>query len=469
MQAFEEGSTQSLEASVASILIKRPDLIDEVKPIINNDCFSDPTLKMVYEWIVAGQEAGRPIGSDVLMQRLANHTPDGGDPTEYVSWLYYYQGDMLDVQYPTVLKQKALALANAWKSNQARHIINRISLTPGSAADDIKTLIDGLSVLQSSGQGTARSIGSIVQDNKDNYFKQRKPFHKLGLHRMLDAQVFLEGGDVVVIGARPAVGKSALVQQVALNLVEQGMRVGFFSLEMTEAQTYQRLMASLSGFDMNMIRTRCNDLNWSEQQIWDTANAKLTKIGQKLFYHFGSTTVPEIRQTVKQMGYDVIIVDYLQLIKATDRYKGARVAEVGEISKGLKAIAMDMDIPVILLSQLNRGAEYSESKEPTMADLRESGDIEQDASIVMLLWNLDESRTKKALKVDKNRMGECLTVVLSFDGKQMRFKETTLSVNDFREPKEEKGNQKRGQANFNKSSSDGFVKVKQEDKESWER
>ena len=138
-------------------------------------------------------------------------------------------------------------------------------------------------------------------------------------------------------------------------------------------------------------------------------------------------------------NYDIIIIDYLQLLKADTTYRGNRAAEVGEISRAVKNLAMELNIPVIALSQLNRTTEMGTNKEPTMAELREAGNIEQDASVIMLLWNLDENdRSKKGCKIEKNRQGECGKVVLKFNGDLMKFQETNESVQEAKEWKSSK-------------------------------
>ena len=124
------------------------------------------------------------------------------------------------------------------------------------------------------------------------------------------------------------------------------------------------------------------------------------------------------------MEYDIIIIDYMQLLLPEDRYKGNRFAEVGQISHEIKALAMELNIPIIALSQLNRVSEAKETKEPSMAELRESGDVEQDASIIMLMWNLTDDRQTKGLKVDKNRQGKVGKEALRFAGDTMRFVES---------------------------------------------
>ena len=138
----------------------------------------------------------------------------------------------------------------------------------------------------------------------------------------------------------------------------------------------------------------------------------------------GAKSVSEIRNECRHQELDCIIIDYLQLVKADIRYQ-SRASEVGAISKAIKALAMELNIPIIALSQLNRVSEIRETKEPTMGELREAGDIEQDASIIILLWNLDtEDICRKGLKVDKNRQGELGKIVYRFDGGEMKFIET---------------------------------------------
>ena len=131
----------------------------------------------------------------------------------------------------------------------------------------------------------------------------------------------------------------------------------------------------------------------------------------------------EIRQLCKNQNYDIIVIDYLQLVKADKTYAN-RASEVGDISKAIKALSTELNVPIILLSQLNRVSESRETKEPTMADLRESGDIEQDASNIILLWNVSEDRRHKGLKVEKQRQGEPMKEGIDFDGDHMTFIES---------------------------------------------
>ena len=242
---------------------------------------------------------------------------------------------------------------------------------------------------------------------------------------------------MIVIGARPGVGKSAFVTQVAGNMAANGVKVGFYNLEMQEKQVYERFIVANSGLSLKRLR-RALAFQRNEEELFTKANAKLSKM-DNIMISTGAKTMSEIRQEVRHMGYDIIIIDYLQLLGSDVTYKGNRYAEVGAISKAIKGLAMELNIPIIALSQLNRASEYSKSKEPTMAELREAGDIEQDASVIMLLWNLDErDRTLKGLKIAKQRQGETGKIVYRFLGDQMRFEETTESMKKWENvPKDE--------------------------------
>ena len=171
-----------------------------------------------------------------------------------------------------------------------------------------------------------------------------------------------------------------------------------------------------------------------EKERFDKANETLQKADNIIITSTGSKTVSEIRAESKNMDYDIIIIDYLQLLSSETTYRGNRTAEVGEISRSIKNLAMELNIPIIALSQLNRVSEGKETKEPTMAELREAGNIEQDASVIILLWNLSQDdRSKKGCKIEKQRQGENGKVVMKFNGDLMRFEETEETVNSARE------------------------------------
>ena len=253
---------------------------------------------------------------------------------------------------------------------------------------------------------------------------------ELGFNALDKAIGGIDDGDVTIIAARPSVGKSAFALQIGRKFGKDGYRVGYFNLEMGIKQIYERAIASASGIDMTRIRLATNFLN-DEEDKFASGNQKLAD-ERNFFIITGTQSIKSIRAKQNKEKYDVIIVDYMQLIISSGNRGGNRASEVGDISRGLKAIATDFSIPVIALSQLNRASERTKDKEPSLADLRESGDIEQDASVVLMMWNSnDDDKTEKTMKVEKSRNGFNDRSVLYFDGKHMKFEDDV--TDDFRE------------------------------------
>jgi replicative DNA helicase len=202
-----------------------------------------------------------------------------------------------------------------------------------------------------------------------------------------------QASDLVVLAARPSVGKTSLALNIAEHAaVREGKTVGVFSLEMSKEQLVLRLLSSVASIDSQRLRSGfLEELDFariapamkalSEAPIYidDTPNISTMELRTKA------------RRLQAEHGLDLLIVDYLQLMQATTNSRDAnRVQEVSEISRGLKALARELKVPVIALSQLSRQPEMRESREPRLSDLRESGAIEQDADLVLFLWREKE-------------------------------------------------------------------------------
>ena len=320
-------------------------------------------------------------------------------------------------------KSYVRAIFNEYRCSELAKITSHIKCVPGAIDETIAKAIAQLESLNVKESAKAKTLTEIVDAYKGEHFtdKQEKKMY-LGFPS-IDSYLFgLEKGDLIVIGARPGVGKSAFVTQVITNVAEDGYKVGYFNLEMSEKQIYQRILARYSHISLTRIRRGLNFLG-DEKQRFDSANEKM-KLGN-LVITSGSKKISEIKAESKNKGFDLIVIDYLQLVRA-DRMFSSRASEVGEISKSIKALAMEMNIPIIALSQMNRVND--DTQEPQINDLRESGDIEQDASVICLMWNKEkESENDKAqikgFKIGKNRQGESAIIDLVFDGANMEFKE----------------------------------------------
>ncbi|WP_165248579.1 replicative DNA helicase [Adlercreutzia sp. ZJ141] len=243
----------------------------------------------------------------------------------------------------------------------------------------------------------------------------------------------LRGGDLVILAARPGVGKTSFALNLAVNAAKTGSTVAFLSLEMSASQLVQRILCSEAR--VNLSRLRAGQL---QEQDWGAiADASNTLSKLNMFIDdTPSLSILELRAKARRelRGCDkgLIIVDYLQLMQPPkSRRDGNRAVEVGEISRGLKVLAKEMNMPVLALSQLSRQVEMRGKKRPMLSDLRESGSIEQDADIVMFIdRSMDEMEAESEgrpdlgtaeLIVAKHRNGPTRDIPLAFNSEYTRF------------------------------------------------
>ena len=241
------------------------------------------------------------------------------------------------------------------------------------------------------------------------------------------------GGDLIILAARPGVGKTAFALNLATSAAKLGTSVAFLSLEMSASQLVQRVLASEARVSLSGIRAgKIQDADWSA--IIEASGA-LSQLDIK-FDDTPALSILELRAKARRELRDVkkgfIIVDYLQLMQPpTVRRDGNRAVEVAEISRGLKVLAKEMDMPVLALSQLSRAVELRGKKRPMLSDLRESGAIEQDADIVMFIdRSMDEMEAESEdrpdlgtaeLIVAKHRNGPTRDITLAFNAEYTRF------------------------------------------------
>jgi replicative DNA helicase len=241
-----------------------------------------------------------------------------------------------------------------------------------------------------------------------------------------------QNGDLIIIAGRPSMGKTAFVLNAALNAaVEHSKRIGVFNLEMTAKQLILRMLSSLSGVGVYNLRTGFLDNSQMDSVVM--ALDKLKKV--KVYIDDTSfLTVADIRTKARKMkmekDIDMLIVDYLQLIQGLGNSSNKnRTQEISEISRSLKILAKELDIPIVALSQLNRAVEARDDKRPMMADLRESGAIEQDADVIMFIYrdevynrNKEDNKGKAEIIIGKQRNGPIGTIELQFEKEMAAFR-----------------------------------------------
>jgi replicative DNA helicase len=232
----------------------------------------------------------------------------------------------------------------------------------------------------------------------------------------------LHDGELIILAARPAMGKSALAINIATNVALKANKgVVIFSLEMPKEQIANRIMSSEALIDSNKIRS-----GLLEDDDWTKLSDAINEIsGIPLYIEDDATlTITDIRTRCRKLhmekGLGLIVIDYLQLISPLGKKNASREQEISEISRSLKILAKELGVPVIALSQLSRGVEKRDDKRPLLSDLRESGSIEQDADIVIFLYRDDyynkDSERKNVTEVilAKNRAGSIGTVDLAW-------------------------------------------------------
>ncbi len=239
-------------------------------------------------------------------------------------------------------------------------------------------------------------------------------------------------GDLIIIGARPAMGKTTLAENLAYNASTINNRgVLFFSMEMAKSEIVDRMISDVSGVNNWNIRTG----NLSDDDFSKIGDALGEMDSANLYLDDSSSmTILELRNKARRAAHDhdigMIIVDYLQLLQGTDRYAGNRVQEVTEISRGLKTLARELEIPVVALAQLSRNVTGRDDPRPVLSDLRESGSIEQDADLVMFLHRVDyyhmnepdyEETNITELIIAKHRHGPVGKIELYFHPELLRF------------------------------------------------
>ncbi|MEX0934341.1 MAG: replicative DNA helicase, partial [Candidatus Saccharimonadales bacterium] len=281
-----------------------------------------------------------------------------------------------------------------------------------------------------------RSIGDVLSESFDRIEELSKDKGKLrgiptGFRSVDNILAGLQNSDLLILAARPAMGKSSFALNIAHHVaIDEGIPVGLFSLEMSQEQLVDRLLSAEAGVDSWKLRTgNLDDKDFakigdamgvlSEAPIFidDTPMANVMDMRTKA------------RRIQSQHGLGLIIVDYLQLMSGRGNYGENRVQEVSEISRGLKGLARELNIPVLALSQLSRSVESRSPQIPQLADLRESGSIEQDADVVMFLYREDyynpdtDRQGLSDLFVKKHRNGPTGQVELYFHAEKTQFRE----------------------------------------------
>ncbi|MFQ5697434.1 MAG: replicative DNA helicase [Myxococcota bacterium] len=424
-------SDPEAERAVVGALLLDPDALYKIQDQIRPEHFDDKRLRIVYEACESLLARGLGLTLITLRHRLEEHgqlEAIGGagflaELAESVPTAAHI------VHNASVVRDKALArsLIRTCESIAAR---GYDAATPvGDLLEEAEREVMKIAT------GQARAAFVSIQDELKPTFEHINQLQEglvTGVRTSFDdfdkLSGGLSGGDLVILAARPSVGKTALALNIARNCaVLGGGCVGVFSLEMTSRQLTLRMLAADAEVDLQRIREGyLGERDWRKL----TGAASVLQEARIFIDDLGVSTVIDIsaraRRLHREHGVSLLVVDYIQLIQG-GRGGTRREQEVAETTRALKLLAKDLDIPILALSQLNRGPELRPNKRPLLADLRESGAIEQDADIVCFIYR-DEmydpespDRGIAELIVAKQRNGPTGVVRLQFDSQFTRF------------------------------------------------
>lgn len=424
-----------LEKQVLGICLAESHSFSQVQGIVTEECFYTGAHRLVLRAMHAVWVQGSPVDvMSVTRQMYDEQVLElEGTPTGF---------------YLSSLVQGVINTAHlqAWSIKLRELYARRIMIQVTSNRFSGDDVLEGAGKLQQSLQQalTIRSASDWIDAGKaavslGNHIDSVAASDIVGISTGFPTLDALNGGfrsgQLVVIGARPSVGKSALMGVIALGAARQGYKVGILSLEMEAKDIFGRMISADTGLPFAEI-DRHGIPDSRKQQLLTRAMCDMAAL-PLYFSDTAQCTIYDIRARAEQLklrhGLDILLLDYLQLVEETDKYRN-REQGIAQVSRGLKMLAMNLKIPVIALSQLNRESEHRLNKRPTMADLRESGAIEQDADIVMLLhrdWRagitqdaLGNSTENQAdLLVYKWRNGCPADLKLRFEPETMRFSE----------------------------------------------
>ena len=439
----------NIERAVLSSILFNPEELEDVLGVLKPKDFYLPAHKKIFEVMVKLHNDDMPIDEEFIRKRVDTKDVDDSILLEILS----ANPITNTLAYVREIKDGSVKRELASLATTIKKVAIEEEMSANEALDTIQGELYKIST--DSATSELKDMQTVTGDTLSYIEKMKKMGNKhligetTGFEALDRRTTGFNAGDLIIIAARPAMGKTALVLNMALKNVEQGKGVIFFSLEMPAEQLMLRMLAAKTSIPLqNLRKGDLDDQQWSNLSgAFDDLNTK------KLFVDDGgSININQLRARVRKLAQNesnnirLVIIDYLQLMQGTgnkDRHQ-----EVSDISRGLKMLAREMKIPIIALSQLNRGLENRPDKRPMLSDLRESGAIEQDADIIMFVYRddvykeRDEARKEKEAKdkgedykskfinkpeeeaeviIGKQRNGPIGTVKLNFQKALTRF------------------------------------------------
>ena len=367
---------------------------------------------------------------DIVSLESILKNEEGIDYTKYLIELFQLPEGLTDFSgYVQIIKKKSIARKLISLFEESKSACYKTSNDPYSVIYEVENNLS--KIIESANKSKNYKLSDVV----DNYINRETKITGIhtGFNYLDELTTGFQNSNLIIIAARPSIGKTALALKIALNMAHQGKKIAFFTIEMSKEQIAERTISLLGRVNSKDLRK-----GYCEKELLQNVLIKTEDMG---IYVNDDTSVnivelkAKIKQLKREKQIDIAFIDYLQLIKPINSF-APREQAISDISRGLKAIAKDLDMPIVALAQLNRLVEARSDKRPVLADLRESGSIEQDADVVMMIHRpgfydktsgKKEINNKTELVIAKQRNGSTGVVNLMFVDEYSSFEEPAMN------------------------------------------
>ena len=434
-----------VEEAVLGALLIEPNCVDEAMGELTPNCFYSEKHRMIYEAMrtLVNEHAALDLLS--VSQKLKDTGKlEAVGGTVFLVQLSQKVGAAAHIEYYIrILKQKCIQRELITASYEILKTSYDDAVNVDDLIDQAQTKV--FAAIQNNVKKDVQEIGKVINDALEDIQKLQNSSGLSGVPSGFESLDKITQGwqasDLIILAARPSVGKTAFVLNLARNAaVDFNMPVAIFSLEMPSIQLAKRMMVSETRLSADKFRGGEKIADWE----WKQLDIQLTRLVKAPIYIDDTPSLPvmefrsKVKKLVKQKGVRLILVDYLQLMQGPSELRGMREQEVAAISRTLKATAKEMNVPIIALSQLSRQSENRQgsNRRPQLSDLRESGSIEQDADMVIFIHRYDyqglsenaDDIGRTQIIIAKHRNGAIADIDMKFRADEVRFVDLSDSL-----------------------------------------
>ena len=448
MKTQDEVARSAEMCVIGAILIDEKALVNVIQALKPEHFYFDE-LKATYQAILELSNEGKSIDFVSVLKKLV---AKGLYDEKQAKQMLLECANLV----PSISQAETYAktVSDSFKARKLREIGTRLAFD-GVFAENVDEVSEGImselyEVVSEQHKKQLKTVGDIGTKVFEGYSNDGQDVENrshTGFSRLDEILKGMSAGNLIILAARPKLGKTAFALSIAENVAKSGKTVAFYSMEMESSEIYERLLSKRAQIPMNTLIDRRFRDKRRPQKIRDEEINKIAETIDEIYSlpikinDNPACTVNDVRlesRLVKDLG--LIVIDYLQLMRSTKRFEN-RNLEVGSICRELKCLASELGVPILCLSQLNRTSD--ESTRPSPSELRDSGSIEQDANKVILMWSIEKNLNERGLVESKtigvdvalNRRGTTGVTLFNFNGNYMKFTELDRK---YEEPKPKK-------------------------------